>query len=349
MRDQNIRSFESRTRSSTTKKTPAAKKTTSAGALSRTSSSSAVITFGDVAPSDIEIYNQVGLLYGTKGEKAPELKARSSENELRVATHIIQILRRVEELENKVAAQHREVLLRVQDILEQPSTIPTAAPPSSLASEVEFIKSMTFEGRTAIAGLTQAVNKLVDIPVDIAALSRTVRGISTGQHTTIAPPTAVTSGSVPPAHVNASVTAGPPAPRAQHHSNGPSNGKRDHDRAFASSNDATPSKRSKADSNFSDVYLWDVDPGKGTPAAIAHTAMARCGFTEREPFVSVRHPRNAPKTVISMRFKSTTLADAFIDKMRSDPPASMSRLHAARPDVYEKRADHSMVLEHDPW
>jgi hypothetical protein len=54
--------------------------------------------------------------------------------------------------------------------------------------------------------------------------------------------------------------------------------------------------------------------------------------------LSVQHPRNTPRTVISIRFRDVELADEFMDRIRANPPASMARLHAVKPAVYEKRA-----------
>ncbi|KAJ7762241.1 hypothetical protein B0H16DRAFT_1530128 [Mycena metata] len=127
-------------------------------ALSR---SSTVVTFGDVASSEAEIFTQAGLLASSKGEKAPDRKAHQDENNLRISTHIVPILHRIEELERRGNAQHPEVCLCLEDI--QRNT-PANASPESLAklqADIAAIKARATPGRVAIAGATEALNNLV--------------------------------------------------------------------------------------------------------------------------------------------------------------------------------------------
>ncbi|KAJ7437773.1 hypothetical protein FB451DRAFT_1193008 [Mycena latifolia] len=51
-----------------------------------------------------------------------------------------------------------------------------------------------------------------------------------------------------------------------------------------------------------------------------------------------RPPSQPPKTLISIRFRCVAIADEFIDRLRSNPPAAMAKLHAAKKDGYEKKA-----------
>lgn len=65
--------------------------------------------------------------------------------------------------------------------------------------------------------------------------------------------------------------------------------------------------------------------------------------------ISVAHPRNTPKTVISIRFRAEAIADEFIDRLRSNPPVSMAKLHAAKREVYEKRVAGAGEKANLPW
>jgi hypothetical protein len=73
--------------------------------------------------------------------------------------------------------------------------------------------------------------------------------------------------------------------------------------------------------------------------SIAHRAMAELKMDEfNSNIMSVARPRNTPKTLISIRFRAVAIADEFIDRPRSNPPAAMAKLHAAKRDGYEKKA-----------
>jgi hypothetical protein len=84
---QTMRSFESRPGTSTRAKA------TADTALTRTGSSSTVVTFDDVAPSELEIYTQAGLLPPSKGEKVAAHRIRGDENEVRIAALLVAVQR----------------------------------------------------------------------------------------------------------------------------------------------------------------------------------------------------------------------------------------------------------------
>ncbi|KAJ7765231.1 hypothetical protein B0H16DRAFT_1454403 [Mycena metata] len=167
MTAQTARSFEARTGATIPR-------ASNSNALSR---SSTVVTFGDVAPSEAEIYSQAGLLATGKGEKAPERKSRQDENDLRVATHIVSIRRRIEELERKGDAQHHEVLIRLEDIAHNAPATASSESMGTLKADIAGIKARANEGRVAIGKLTDALNDMVDLPREVNALSRGVQGI----------------------------------------------------------------------------------------------------------------------------------------------------------------------------
>jgi hypothetical protein len=185
MVSQTVRSFESRTGTLVAK--PAAKATapSSSSALARTSSSSTVVTFDDVAPSEVEIYTQAGLIPITKGEKVGDHRIRTDENALRIATHIVAILRRIDQLEKQSKAQHNELLIRFQDILAKAPATSTSTLTTAFSADIERLKKMASDGRTAITNLTGAVNDLVDLPHDIRTLSRTVQNLSAAARSTV--------------------------------------------------------------------------------------------------------------------------------------------------------------------
>lgn len=166
---QTMRSFESRPGTSTRAKA------TADTALTRTGSSSTVVTFDDVAPSELEIYTQAGLLPPSKGEKVAAHRIRGDENEVRIAALLVAVQRRIGELETKLNAQHGEILIRIEDIIKTSPTTSGGPLPSTVATELNRINAMTMEGRTAISNLTTTVNSLVDLPNEITRLARTVQ------------------------------------------------------------------------------------------------------------------------------------------------------------------------------
>ncbi|KAJ7722792.1 hypothetical protein B0H16DRAFT_1737521 [Mycena metata] len=137
MNAQTARSFEARTGTTIPR-------ASTSNVLSR---SLTVVTFGDVAPSEAKIFTQAGLLHASKGEKAPERKARQDKSDHRIATNFVSILHHIEELERKGNAQHHEVLIRLQDIEHN---APTGASPESLATlqaDIAAIKARANQGR----------------------------------------------------------------------------------------------------------------------------------------------------------------------------------------------------------
>lgn len=174
-----MHSFESRTG---TVQTPSAKPTskpsTSSSSLAHTTSSSMVVTFDDVAPSELEIYSQAGLIPTTKGEKVGDHHIRTDENVLRVTTHIVAFMHRIDQLERQGKAQHAELLIRFEDILHKAPTTSTSTLTAAFSADIERLKNMTTEGRTAITALTGAVNDLVDLPNDVTDLSCTVQNLT---------------------------------------------------------------------------------------------------------------------------------------------------------------------------
>ncbi|KAJ7747791.1 hypothetical protein B0H16DRAFT_1692321 [Mycena metata] len=394
MNAQTARSFEARTGTTIPR-------ASTSNALSR---SSTVVTFGDVAPSEAEIFTQAGLLHASKGEKAPERKARQDENDLRIATHFVSILRRIEELERKGNAQHHEVLIRLQDIERN---APATASPESLATlqaDIAAIKARANQGRVAIASATEALNELVNLPREVTNLSRSVQGLVSarderqreastnlslqrdegrGNNNDRGPNSAQRDGdsghfpnTVFTSHhegINGGNRTGGQAERNKvDHDNRGSSGRNNgrgeyeygvddvHERAenarsagkrpFAGSGggDSGANKRFKnAEASYDDVYLYDVDTTNTAPTRVAHLALDRVGMNSSGAFLSVQQARNAPKSVISIRFRNSDIADEFIDRLRANAPASMANLHAVRPAVYEKRP--MGKSQKDPW
>ncbi|KAJ7021682.1 hypothetical protein C8F04DRAFT_261153 [Mycena alexandri] len=369
---QTARSWEARTG------TAIPREKTSSNALSRAASSSTVVSFDNVvAPSDLEIYSQAGLIPIAKSEKAPERKARTDENELRISTHIVAILRRIEELERKGGAQHHEMLQRMEDVL---ANLPSSAPAdgvAGLAADIESVRARASETRNAVTDLLGAVNNLMDVPTDIARLTRRIENLSannaTIQKATRDADRGLNNGATN--HITHAATSPTQNPQrqlsenewrereearrdAEFYGDGPAEGDSGNgtrgatkrDRPFAGFGGAsTAAKRAKTSNEptYEDVYLWDVDTGEASPAKIAHTAMERLGMNSSNAFHSVKHAPNAPRSVISIRFRTSDVADQFIDNMRANAPASMRHLHAGRRAVYEKKGTGNK--EKDPW
>ncbi|KAF7365558.1 hypothetical protein MVEN_00429100 [Mycena venus] len=335
---QTMRSFESRPGTTTRAKATA----DTATALSRTGSSSTIVTFDDVAPSELEIYTQSGLLPPTKGEKVAAHRIRGDENEVRIAAILVAVQRRIGELEKKLNAQHGEVLIRIDDIIKTSPTTSTGSLASTVTTELARVKAMTMEGRSAISNLTEAVNSLIDLPRDITRLSRTVQNMTRNEGTR----------SAQAASHNKSTEDDdfPLASDTMPDNSAPSTSIK-RARPFAGFNDPAETKRQKSDEpSHTDVYLWNVDIDKASPMSIARRAMDELKMRDyMANIISVAHPRNTPKTVISIRFRCIAIAEEFIDRLRANPPATMAKLHAAKRDVYEKKAMGASDKGNLPW
>ncbi|KAJ7833880.1 hypothetical protein B0H14DRAFT_1163616 [Mycena olivaceomarginata] len=335
---QTMRSFESRPGTTTRAKATADTSTT---ALARTGSSSTIVTFDDVAPSELEIYTQSGLLPPTKGEKVAAHRIRGDENEVRIAAVLVAVQRRIGELEKKLNAQHGEVLTRIEDIIKTSPTTSTGTLASTVTTELTRVKAMTMEGRSAISNLTEAVNSLIDLPRDITKLSRTVQNMTRNEGT----------GSAQMASYNKSTDDDFPLASDTMPDNSPASTSNKRARPFAGFNDPTETKRQRTDEpSHTDVYLWNVDIDKASPMSIARRAMDELKMRDyMANIISVAHPRNTPKTVISIRFRCIAIAEEFIDRLRANPPATMAKLHAAKREVYEKKAMGASDKGNLPW
>ncbi|KAJ6519049.1 hypothetical protein C8R45DRAFT_1117018 [Mycena sanguinolenta] len=287
----------------------------------------------------------------TKGEKTAAHRTGTDENELRLATHIVAILRRMEQFEKKSSAQFAELLLRAEDTNKSTACASSSSVSSvnpAVVADVEFLKDMVMEGRTAITNLTAAVNVLVDLPTDLAGLSRTVQAMARADTSATATQNVVYEnprGVVNTPVVNTSQATGPfagfqdPAEHIATPSSSANGIKRPG--AFAGFDDPTENKRHKTyaeELSHTDVYLWNVNVDAAAPMAIAMRALSELRMDEfSSNVISVARPRNTPKTLISIRFCAVAIADEFVDRLRSNPPASMAKLQAAKKDSYEKK------------
>ncbi|KAJ7166095.1 hypothetical protein C8R46DRAFT_1097059 [Mycena filopes] len=370
---QTARSWETRTGTVIPRDPP------TSNALSRTST--AVSFDGVAAPSDLEIFTLAHLIPPPKGEKAADRKTRTDENELRISTHIVAILRRIDELERMTGERHREILLRLEDAV---ANAPTSAPAENVAgvvADIAALKSRSTETRNAVSGLLGAVNNLMDVPNDLVRLTRRVDGLnanqSTIQNTTrevnheLRNDSRLMSMGSTMGHRTPAPTASAQNAQREHewreresnrrdaefygetNGNNPAQGGNKRERPFSGFGGASgaaakkPKTTNRDDPTYDDVYLWDVDTGEASPAKIAHTAMERLGMNSTNAFHSVKHAPNAPRCVISIRFRNSDIAEQFINNMRANAPKSMEHLHAARRAVYEKRSAGNN--DRDPW
>lgn len=130
---QTIRSFETRTG---TTSAPHAKTNN----LGRTTSAT-IVVFDDIAPSDLEIYEQARLIPPTKGEKVGEHRNRVDENFLRAGTKEVATCCRIGELEVMVDGKFKEVTLHIKDIINSPAMASTVPP--TLLADIERLKTLT--------------------------------------------------------------------------------------------------------------------------------------------------------------------------------------------------------------
>ncbi|KAJ6582005.1 hypothetical protein B0H19DRAFT_1252151 [Mycena capillaripes] len=216
MVNQTLRSFETRT--GTPHSTSSKSKTNS---LPCTSSSSMVI-FDNIAPSDLEIYDQAGL---GPPVKVAEHRTHIDENMLHASTNL--------------------------DLNTSDMSDPV---PAAVLSDIQHIRALTMEGCTTLTSLTLAINSLVDLPRE-----RT--------HTTREP-----RDTWDPA-VQAVANA-----EAKKLEQVRANLKRDQPYAGFEAPDQA-AKQQKSFSNYSDIYLYDVNTAADSPMSIARKALKRLGMS----------------------------------------------------------------------
>ncbi|KAJ7728618.1 hypothetical protein B0H16DRAFT_1734566 [Mycena metata] len=139
-------------------------------ALTRTGSSSTVVTFDDMAPSELEIYTQAALVPIPKSEKAPQYRTRTDENVLRLGTHVMSTKRQLARLKEKMDAQHRENLIRLEDLVNSVTSLTQVALPAgapTISAEVKSLTDTMKQTRDAVTGVTAVVNDLVEMPREV--------------------------------------------------------------------------------------------------------------------------------------------------------------------------------------
>ncbi|KAJ6613472.1 hypothetical protein B0H10DRAFT_1951494 [Mycena sp. CBHHK59/15] len=245
---------------------------------------SSVVTFDDVAPSDWEIYTQAEMLPPVKGERVAQYHERTSENELCMCTWVLQINRHIHELQ--------EILMMSPE-----------SPPDHSA-DITRLKALLAEGCSTVSNLTECVKDLVNLPVEVASLSRAVWNANARALTL-----ASTSGR--PTGPFLAVTE-----RAQ---SGPAVSMK---RKVPFEGYGEPiSKHLKPDNiHFFDVYLWDIQVSPHiSPAKIAHMVMQDLGMDSSNTFCSVVPPVHLPSTVISICFHRADVGQMFIDRLCDNP------------------------------
>jgi hypothetical protein len=90
--------------------------------------------------------------------------------------------------------------------------------------------------------------------------------------------------------------------------------------------------------------LFPIKAGFGSAKEIALEVIRETGVDriDKEAFLSARHPAGYvnSKTILSLRFKNSSVATALIDRIRSNPPEGMEHIQAMTASAYAKyRAD----------
>ncbi|KAJ7892282.1 hypothetical protein B0H14DRAFT_3126138 [Mycena olivaceomarginata] len=262
-----------------------------------------------LAPSELEIYSQAGLIPTTKGEKVAAHRMRTDENELRLCTHIVAIQRRIEQLEKKSGAQYAEVLLRVQDILKNGTPSATAITSPAISADVDRLNARMMEGRTAITNLTSAVNDLVDLPRDIARLSRTVQNLARNENVSSTTEAGTYNKCTP--QLNAFWS-------------------RSNSLIAGDTSASTGSKRSSTFAGFNDP----TENKRHRPTRASRFTLTRIHQQTSSASLALVTPR---RSVIIRFLRAVAIADEFHRQTPLQPPRVMAKLHAAKKDAYEKK------------
>ncbi|KAJ7911525.1 hypothetical protein B0H13DRAFT_569369 [Mycena leptocephala] len=185
------------------------------------------------------------------------------------------------------------------------------------------------EGRESLSKVTQCVNGLVDLPIELAGLKRSIQTIA-NQSSTHTP----SSHPPQPPPASETQTAVPDTHRAKG-----STGTKRIQRAFSPV--AEPeAKRAKTvdDAFWFDVYMWDVKPQFGSAYQIGRAALEALKMST-DAYLSAMHLNGLPKTLVSLRFSDAEVARMFIERMRGNPPKGMEHLEVATAASYGKRKE----------
>ncbi|KAF7355922.1 hypothetical protein MVEN_00921300 [Mycena venus] len=306
-----------------------AKKKKKTKAVSRSASS---LSMSEVAPSDAELFNMVGLLPPVKGkELAADYRLRADENDRRLVAWLLELQKTVDDTKNAQLEHHKEVLRRLAD-LQLSSSSSSASLNLNITADISRLKQLMAESREALSKLTGCVNGLVDIPVTLSSLQRAVRAL---QNTPAALPQLQIA--APPLPTPSSTSAHTSGDRSASNTNTSKQGSSTK-RLRAFSVPEEPAKRAKAgeDDGWNyDVYLFPVNPHFGPAGVIAKLAIKETGVS-MDAYVSAVHPHGTPKSVVSIRFNDSSVATAFIDRISTNPPDGMEDIQAMTPSAYGK-------------
>ncbi|KAJ7658093.1 hypothetical protein B0H17DRAFT_1213253 [Mycena rosella] len=243
------------------------------------SHSPSLLSMTEPAPSDKELYKIADLLPAPKKkESALEFRSRTEENNPCLITW----------------------MLTLQKALDDNERLTSPAASSSLSlnttSDIAHLKKLMAEGRDVISKVTECVNSLVDIPVQLEGLKRAA------------------SSSAPPRLA--------PEPDS-HCGNSSSTTKRA--RTFSPIPEP-PAKHHKAlEDRVNDVYMWTVHLDRGSLFSVGKLALEAVKINTHYLHNAI-HPKNMPCGLLSLRFNDAGVATQFLDRMHTNPPSDMVHL-----------------------
>jgi hypothetical protein len=280
------------------------------------------------APADSELYRLANLVPPPKKEAAGDHRIRLDENVGRTIVWILSLQKVVKDNNKAQIAQNKEILRRLSD-LQLTSSSPSSSLNLNTTGDISRLKQLMAEGRESLSKVTQCVNGLVDLPIELASLKRSIQTIA-NQSSTHNP------SSHPPQPTPASETQ--TAVPDTHRPKGPTGTKRIQ-RAFSPVAEPEPKRVKTVDDGFwFDVYMWDVKPQFGSAYQIGRAALEALKMST-DAYLSAMHLNGLPKTLVSLRFSDAEVARTFIERMRTNPPKGMEHLEVATAASYGKRKD----------
>ncbi|KAJ7726629.1 hypothetical protein B0H16DRAFT_1735557 [Mycena metata] len=362
MLGQTTRSFESRPRAAadnTSSQAGVAKAASKKKAAKKQPSRSASsLSASGAAPSDHELYDLGGLLAPTNKEPAAELKVRNEENTRRLIAWILAIQKSVDDERDARSQQDQEILRRFSDLQISCNATSSSSPipntMSQMEHEIAHLKQLMVDGRNSINRITECMNGLVDIPVEMEGLQQAMRTLQASNRVTITSGSSTTT-SAPRVTTTAAHTSGLPHNVGNHFhaASAPTDMAARGQPAAATSHKRTRTpepvhqeaadhgaKRLRGeDAEFAyDVYAFNFKAPQTSPKT-AGPALLKALNLPTEPLINCIHPFGLPNTLISLRFDNAESARQFMDRLRTNPPADMDHLRVATSVAYGKMSE----------
>ncbi|KAF7330054.1 hypothetical protein MKEN_00269500 [Mycena kentingensis (nom. inval.)] len=294
------------------------------------------------APSVSEIYALAGLEPPPKNEPAKKGHLRRQENEEKLAQIIVDLRAEVKEAQKAQITLTSDLNRRLADS-QLSAGASSPALNANISSELSRVHGTLSamqkeldETRTSLGGTIGSVNELMDVPALLKNMNETMADLRNQVSEVRA---AQSRQAVPlPQLVSRAESSSLALPNGNSGGagNNPTTGQK-----RLSPNDGAAFWESENNNEVpslgtTDVYIWPVPAKSQTADNLAKSALAACNISWRK-MLSAQTVRDAPRNVVSIRFRTEAFAVEFLDLMNGDKkPAPLRSVRAATPKAYGK-------------